>query len=121
MSYNVNAKPCFLNGCTTVHSSDGSTLCLVCGLYRSPDPEMVNALLRAGAGGKEYRRLAAEALNLARVSTPAPIPPAEPPLYIAADTSTDLPSLWVVLPTCLLLGFILGLALWRLGQVCGIL
>ncbi len=120
MSYNPNAKPCFLHGCDPIPSTDGSTICSICGVYCRPDPKMVNALLRANAGGKEYARQAEWALRLAGMSippSPPPIDPTEPPLYVAANGSTDLPSLWVVLPACLFLGSILGLTLWRFVQV----
>ncbi len=120
MSYNVNAKPCFLHGCDEDPRADGSTVCTVCGLYRAPSVKMVNALLRANAGGKEYARQAEWALRLAGMSippSPPPIKPGEPPLYVAANGSTDLPSLWVFLPACLFLGVFLGLVLWRLAQV----
>ncbi len=113
MSYNVNAKPCFLNGCTLQVRSDGSTLCTVCGLFSRPNTELVNALLRANAGGKEYHRMAAVVLNQARLPVPPTIAqPSEPPVYVAPTE----PSFFVVIPLALAIGSALGLlavTLWR--------
>jgi hypothetical protein len=111
-SNNVNAKPCFLNGCQLEVRADGSTTCIVCGLYRTPDVAMVNALLKANAGGRQYRKLAAQVLNQARLTTPqAPeIPaPTEPPPFATAE-----PSLWVVTPIAAAIGVALGLLAWAI-------
>jgi hypothetical protein len=120
-----NAKPCFLVGHVWRLTSDGSRECLSCGLYHGPDPKTVAALLAINAGGKEYRRQAI-ALGLAAAmapdgspflylpKTPAPVTPKEPPLYVAADGSTELPSMWVVLTLAAAFGVGLGLIAWRI-------
>ncbi len=108
-----NVRPCFLNGCDLEVRADGSTTCRVCGLYRTPDVAMVNALMRANAGGREYRKLAAAVLNQARLPLPtAPeIPaPTEPPPFAAGD----VPSMWVVLPIAAAIGVGLGLLVFAI-------
>ncbi len=113
------AKPCFLNGCLLEFRADGSTTCTVCGLWSRPNPEQVNALLRAGAGGREYRKLAAQVLNQARLgelpkAPPLTLPDAPPPVYLGSDGSSLLPSIWLVLPICFFAGAALGLALYSI-------
>lgn len=97
-----NAKPCFLHGHLMAVHTDGSQVCTRCGTYRGPDPEMVNALLRANAGGREYRHQAA-ALRMIPPKAPAPIPP---PLIKNVDGSHAAPVL--TLPLLTIAAFLVG-------------
>jgi hypothetical protein len=115
-----NAKPCFLHGHDQLTYSDGSQLCRRCGVWWGPDPKLVNALLRANAGGRVYRIHAMQREAAARVSAlpaaPKVLPPTEPapPAFRAADGDTAPPSLWVVLPIAAAIGVALGLIAWRI-------
>lgn len=118
-----NAKPCFLHGHDQLTYSDGSQLCRRCGVWWGPDPKLVNALLRANAGGRVYRLQAmagqrrTAAGNLTLPAAPK-IPPPPPPVFLNADGGTTLPSLWVILPISAAVGVALGLIAWRvLGGV----
>jgi hypothetical protein len=112
---NVNAKPCHLNGHDWTLWTDGSLSCAVCQTYRGPNHDMVNALLRAAAGGRVYRKQAC-ALHMTGFNTPTapkPIPPPVP-AFKDADGSTKLPSLYLLLPIMAAVGVALGLGIWAI-------
>lgn len=90
-----NARPCFLHGCQTDVHADGSSVCRVCGVWRGPDLAMVNALLKANAGGVTYRNQAA-ALRMIPPLAPKPIPP---PILKGTDGSHLEPVLTLPLLT----------------------
>jgi hypothetical protein len=110
-----NARPCFLHGHDFRVYADGSKDCLRCQQWHGPDQAMVNELLRAASGRKVWEN---QALILARLRAPQPIPPADPPLVFPMQTTENGSMLlWTVgafvFTALALLGIRLGMALWE--------
>ncbi len=110
-----NCRPCDLHGHVWKGYADFSRECLSCGIYVGPDVAMVEALIREGAGGRDYRK---NAITLGHtrpdgipfLALPTAPKVAKPPAF----AGNEVPSLWVVLPIAAAIGCGLGLLAWAI-------